>query len=1429
MYNAGIDIGSTTTKIIITDKTNNVVFSEYLRHNTEVYQSLESTLQKLLTELGDIAIKPSVTGSVGMGVSEKLEIPFIQEVIASSEAIMKLYPETGIFIDIGGEDSKLLYFKNNGHPDIRMNGNCAGGTGSFIDQMAQLLDVSLEELDNLAVQGKQINPIASRCGVFAKTDIQNLLSKQVPVSDIALSIFNAVAVQTVSTLLQGLDVKPKIILAGGPLVYMKSLRLALRNVLGVASDEIIIPEYGKVFPALGAALSNGFPKPQMSVSELIRLIQNRKPVENKHDAAKLKPLFSNPAEFREWEISKQSKISLRGDFAILKNEKLFLGIDAGSTTTKLVAVNKNKEILFSFYSSNKGNPVKAVKNALQGLDHFLRENNSKAEIQYSVVTGYGEELIRTAFGFDEGMVETIAHYKAAAYFNPEVSFILDIGGQDIKAIFLKDGHITDIQINEACSSGCGTFIETFAESLGLTVQEFAQKACMAKSPYELGSRCTVFMNSKLKQAMREGAGVDDISAGLAYSVIKNCFNKVLNISDQDRLGDNIVVQGGTFLNSAVLRAMELLLGKDITRPEISELMGAWGCALTAIKQAEKTRQEKSTFIGFNELNKADTISTEVITCTGCGNKCQVNEIHFSGGNRYYTGNRCEKIYSNQKKQVTKGSNLYKIKYDLLFKQKPKKISKPIFRIGIPRVLNMYDNYPFWSALFSELNIEVCLSAPSTNINIQSGCRTIMSDNICFPAKLAHPHILDLIDKKVDRIFYPLVRYEEKEFNNAVNSYNCPVVTGYPDVIRNVLNPEEQGIPYDTPTVVFNDDRLLAKACFEYLKQFGIDKASFKKAFQIAKVKQESFKVTVRTNGQEIVKQAKENNRQVIMLTGRPYHIDPSINHSIPEIICDIGIDVISEDAAPPDFISDFTKDVKVISQWQYSNRLYNAVEWTGSQDNVQVVQLNSFGCGPDAVVMDEVKTILELYDKPYTLIRIDEGNSMTSVKLRIRSLIEAWKYNQHEETTNGKKPRKALPPYLKADKNKLIIGPNLSQFYALFSESIFFQEGYNFELLPEADRLSVETGLKYVNNDICYPATIMIGDIIKALQSGKYDPNNVVVAMSETGGQCRASNYIPLVKKAILRAGFENIPVVSVSTNPSTINHQPGFKKKFFELLSLCMNTLIYADALLKMYNFLVVREKNKGESKRIYDKYIQFAYQNRRNYVISKSLELLKASVDEFNRVEYHDVALPRVGIVGEIFMKYNPHGNFNTENWLRDHGVEVVTSPMNTFFVESLVDVKFNKNNHVERTGLIELMFHKIIERRVGRYIDKVNGILGGFHHKLTRIPRIDEIEKQARKVVSLIHQYGEGWLLPGEVVMYAEEDVKNVLSLQPFGCIACHLVSKGISKRIKELYPDINILFLDMDADTSEANIHNRLEFFVKNAKNVFERKEEKTSCN
>ncbi len=1413
MFNTGIDIGSTTIKVVITDKQKNIVFSEYVRHNTDVSLNMHRTLVNVLEKFGDVVVTPVITGSVGMGVAEKLNMPFVQEVIASGEVIDRFYPERQLFIDIGGEDAKLMYFRKNGYPDIRMNGNCAGGTGAFIDQMASLLGISLNELDELALQSDNIYPIASRCGVFAKTDIQSLLSKRVPLPDLARSVFHAVAVQVANTLLQGIKLKPKIIFSGGPLMFSRAMQHAMMHVLDVNHQDVIIPGYGNVLPALGACLAGHVERPDMTVSQLTRYFSSIAGKTIKNQPNRLKSLFKNKDEFKQWEKSKDTGHHLFEQTPAITTG-IYIGIDAGSSTTKLVAVNQNKKIVFTYYTNNKGNTINAVKKAFASLRQYIEEQQINATIQYTIVTGYGEELIKKAFGCDEGIVETIAHFKAAAFFKSNVSFILDIGGQDIKAIYIKDGQVKDIEVNEACSSGCGTFIETFAGSLGLTVEEFSEKAVISEKPYNLGSRCTVFMNSKLKQALREGAKIEDISAGLAYAVVKNCFNKVLKVKDTNDPGDEIVVQGGTFMNPAVLKATEIFLGKQVERPPISALMGAFGCALTAIERTGRRKQGKSQFNKIEELEGTEKKLAETFICDGCGNKCRISQLFFPAGRVYYSGNRCEKKYSNNKQRTRPGFNSMAFKNKLVFEQKINLSAIPKFKIGILRVLNMYDNFSFWNVLFSELNIQVCLSSHAAGYNQQKVYGTIMSDNICYPAKLVHAHVFDLIDKQVDRIFYPIVRYEKNEFKDAVNVYNCPVVTGYPDVIKNVVNFEEYGVVYDMITVAFNHDTLLAKACYDYLKQFGIEKAAFQKAFKQAKARTEYIRKDLQEQGKKIIEQARANNKPVIMLVGRPYHADPAVHHNIPGMICDMGIDVITEDMVPETHSTDFKNDVHVLSQWQYSNRIYHALEWAGRQDNVHVIQLNSFGCGPDAVVMDEAKEIMEKYNKHYTMIRIDEGENPAPVKLRIRSLVESLHHN-YRERSKTINIRQTTPSFCKIDRKKRILGPNLSQFYALFTESLFFQEGYDFELLPEADRQSVETGLKYVNNDICYPAIILIGDIIKALQSGKYDLKNVAIAMSETGGQCRASNYVSLIKKAMLDAGYKDIPVISVSTNPNTLNVQPGFKKNFFELLSLTLNTLIYTDALLKLYNYLVVREKTKGESKRIFDKYIQYAYQNRRNYVIKHSLRLLKQAVDEFNAIAYHDVSLPRAGIVGEIFMKYNSFGNYQLEDWLRNKGMEVVASPINSFFLESLADIKFNNANNLEKDGWIEQMFHEIIEQRVDRYINKVNAILKGFHHCLTPLHNIDELQKNAREIVSLAHQYGEGWLLPAEMVTFAKEGIHNIVAVQPFGCVACHIVSKGVSKRIKDIFPELNVLFLDMDADTSEANMHNRLEFFVRNA--------------
>lgn len=1414
-YRAGIDIGSTTVKFALLNTSSEIIFSEYQRHNTEVNLCLSNILKKIQLLNGDISINPVITGSVGMGIAEKLNLPFIQEVVASGDAVKTFYSEASMMIDIGGEDSKMIYFNSNSFPDIRMNGNCAGGTGAFIDQMASLLNVSVKKLDDLAQNHNNIYPVSSRCGVFCKTDIQNLLSKKISREDVAASIFHAVALQTATTLLRGSEVKKKVIFSGGPLFFFKSLQRSLKQILNISDKDIISTKYPLQISSLGAAIYKGEDVSPMSISDLADMINNN--YETKNTGSDLKPLFTDNDQYKKWEEQKSAIRVNRISINDLNLKDSFLGIDSGSTTSKIILTNEKGEIAFSWYGNNDGDPAGAVKEALLQLKLLLDKESVKTNIRYSTVTGYGEDLIRIAFGFDEGIVETVAHYKAAARFNKDVSFILDMGGQDMKAIFVKDHKIDNVEINEACSSGCGSFIETFASSLNIHVEEFARKACDADNPCQLGSRCTVFMNSRLKQSLREGASIENISAGLAYSVIKNCFNKVLKIHDLSILGDNITVTGGAFRNPAILRALELYLDREVIRPDICEVMGAYGCALTAIERCKKKTRDAGSFTGFENLENIENHSKSNITCKGCNNKCLVIKYTFSNEKIFYSGNRCDNVFTNYDTSARKGINLYKTKHELLFTKTLPVHDKPLLTIGIPRVLNMYENYPFWSTLFTELKIKVCLSSPSTTDIINTGASSLMSDNICFPAKLVHGHIRYLIDQKVDRIFFPMVRYEENKFAGSVNSYNCPIVTGYPDVIRSAVNPEKYGIKYDIPTIVFNDRSLLKKACYKYLGQFKINYPDFCSAFNIALQQLSLIRESVRIRGSELLIKARKENRPVILLTGRPYHLDPLVNHRIPEMISDMGIDVMTDDAIPANEVRDIA-DVAVISQWQYSNRLYQAAKWAGKNENMHLVQLNSFGCGPDTVVIDEITSILKQYGKSSTVIRIDELNSVGSIRLRIRSLIESIKINKNRPQPEKEQERKTTPPYIKTDRDKLIIIPNISQYYSLFSESIMYQKGYKVELLPEANRDSIETGLKYVNNDICFPAVILIGDIIKALGTGKYDLGNTVVALSETGGQCRASNYIPLLKKAMINAGFDTVPVIAVSTNPATMNYQPGFKTSFVKMFMLSINSLIYTDALLKMYNSFVLKEKNKGEAKQVFDKYIDLAYMSRNKYYIRNALSLLRNAVHDFNRLElcHHHDNFPKAGIVGEIFMKYNPCGNNNIQAWLNNKGIEVVTSPLNTFFLESFTDIKFNHSNHIEKSNRFVLNIYKLIEDRINNYIYKTNMVLKDLRFETLEIPAIEELSFKAEKAGSLVHQYGEGWMLPGEIVMLYEEGISNILSIQPFGCIANHVVAKGLSKRIKELYPGLNLLLLDMDADTSEVNHHNRLEFFVRNAR-------------
>jgi predicted CoA-substrate-specific enzyme activase len=1416
----GIDIGSTTAKAVILNGEKDLLFSSYRRHNAETVQALQETLAEAMDKLGDVPVDVLITGSAGMGVCERFGLPFLQEVISSAEVVRQLYPQVRTLIDIGGEDAKMIFFKDKGMPDIRMNGSCAGGTGAFIDEMSNLLNVPVSELDALANKSTTIYPMASRCGVFAKTDLQNLLSRDIPRADIAASVFHAVVLQTMATLARGYDPKPSVLFCGGPLTFLPSLKQAFMKVLQLKEEDVLDVENAQLLPAIGAALTESTAKQTFTLSELIQKLKANQTHETANQN-RLPALFKNQEEYEAWDAARMRHRIKRVNIADLDDGGLFLGIDSGSTTTKVVLIDEQGKVAFEYYVNNKGDAIGAVQNGLDELQRRFGEHGRTLRVSRSMATGYGEDLIRAAFGLDDGMVETLAHFRAAKAFDKDVTFIMDIGGQDMKAIFVKDGLIQDIKINEACSSGCGSFIESFARNMGYTAAEFGKEATGGESPCDLGTRCTVFMNSKVKQALREGASISDISAGLAYSVIKNALHKVLKVTDTSHLGEHIVVQGGTFRNPAVQKALENLLGREVICPDMAELMGAYGAALTAFDFWSETAccsdtQQQAAGLQSSRLQirVAGNYSKKNINCHGCENRCTVTKMIFPNGNTFYSGNRCEKIYSNGGKAERRGVNLPALKLDMLFNRKTAPDSTPKLVVGIPRVLNQFENFPFWNTLFVESGIKVQLSAASSNALFQKGTAHIMSENLCFPAKLVSGHIINLVEQGVDRIFYPMVFYEETHFADSANSFNCPVVSGYADVVRNVINPQERyGIPLDMPAITFGDKKLLKKACLEYLTSLGVARSVAARAYEKAEESQKQFKVQVRSTAAEILENAHEDGRPVILLMGRPYHVDSLINHKIPDIIADFGLDVITEDSVP--WEEGATLDNHhVMTQWEYLNRYYHAARWAGQTDGVEVVQLNSFGCGPDPFILDEVAAILGQYGKSPTVIRIDEIESVGSTKLRLRSTFESIKQAGSREKVF--KARKRNRTYQKEDQHRTLIVPDFSMFCSPPLVRPFMDVGYDIVWLPPANRESVNVGLKYLNNEVCYPATITAGDLVKALQTGKYDLSKTAIGFSQTGGQCRASSYASLIKKAVVAAGFEDVPVVTLSTNFQTLNEQPGFEFNTKVYSYKAVISMMFTDAISDMYYSTVIREIHKGDAQRLAERYLGNYMEGKIPTEKKSLLAALRQAVADFNAIEVDDKVYPKAGIIGEIYVKYNPFSNNNAAQWLMEQGVEVVMPTFLEFFASSLVHVENSVKTNLERRDALWLLC--LLGKKVLRgYLEEVHAIMINYR-RFHRHPDIDTIAQNAQEILSLNHQYGEGWLIAGEVASFVKDGIKNVLCLQPFGCIANHIIAKGAEKKMKEMYPQLNLLFLDADAGVSEVNFFNRMHFFVTHAKNV-----------
>ena len=1657
----GLDIGSTTVKAVVLDQSDSLkdtLFSDYRRHHANVRATVAGLLvdiHKELVELGrgDEPIRLSITGSGGLALADNLHVPFIQEVIAETEAIDKEYPQADVIIELGGEDAKITYLKPT--PEQRMNGSCAGGTGAFIDQMSTLLDTDAAGLNEMAKSYENLYPIASRCGVFAKTDLQPLINDGAAKPDLAASIFTAVATQTIAGLAAGRPIHGTVIFLGGPLFFMSELRAAFQRALEGKVDEFIVPTDAHLYVAYGSALQadmdsddQGHHFEAHTCDEILKRLDELKNLPS--NTPTMPPLFPTEAD-REDFNKRHHKEHIHIGTLEGAHGPHFLGIDAGSTTIKATLVNDDREIVWSSYANNEGSPLTAAINIVKKIQSELPEG---AWIARSCATGYGEGLITTGLHLDEGVVETMAHYRGAEMVSPGVTAVIDIGGQDMKYLAITDGVIDSIAVNEACSSGCGSFLQTFAMSMGLTIQEFTQKALASTHPVDLGSRCTVFMNSSVKQAQKEGASIEDIAAGLCYSVVRNALYKVIKLRDSGELGDTVVVQGGTFLNDAVLRAFELLTERQVTRPNIAGLMGAFGAALTArmhyqdeadhldvvvkadgseeqseaepkaaaFKKTEPAKPEAHVVVVDGVTHTASSILTgealdnmsmtaERDVCKLCQNHCKLTITTFSDGSRFVTGNRCERGGDAKKKRSDR-PNLYDYKYKRCFAYRrltDKKATRG--EIGIPRALNMYENYPFWFTLLTTLGFKVMISGRSSHELFETGIESIASENICYPAKLVHGHIKWLINKGIKTIFYPCVSYEENLVPNTDNHYNCPVVANYPLVVgANVPELREDGVRYMHPYFNLANHELMVGRIVEEFAWANVTREEAETAVKAAYAEDKVFKHDVQQEGLTALAYMKEHNCRGIVLAGRPYHIDPEINHGIPETICSLGMVVLSEDSICElhpgeklnltEFLSEGEADprsknaarfrhvgdrtvtkmpLRVTNQWAYHSRLYAAAHFVASYPGLELVQLNSFGCGLDAITTDQVAEILADKADVYTLLKIDEVSNLGAAKIRLRSLkaaVEEREANKAREAAaakamedqqaaaeraaeeakvkaesdleaakaalaeaqaaveaaqkkvdaeaqavhdavkasqastakavQGPKPtgfRKtgptaptpgrqilldstmaANPKLTKAmreaskraaerdlqaaaankngtsdgttgvtnaknakksghnnatmsryahrekfvkdmKKNYTIVGPQMSPIHMSLVEAVIRSGGYKFDILKHASRGDVETGLKYVNNDACYPAIMVVGQLIDAILEGKYDPEHVALAITQTGGMCRATNYFGLIRKALVDAGYPQIPVIAISTQG--LEDNPGFKATP-PLLHRAIKALILGDLLMKCLYRVRPYEVEKGSANKLYELWDTIVRETIEHHGYSKTAAktpsikkgylpynvLAKEIVKSFDNLPLRDIPRKvRVGVVGEILVKYQPDANNHVVDVIESQDCEAVVPGIMEFMTTRPYITDWNEKN-LGMGGNKTL--YALMRKGLDLYNAPIKAALVTSHGKFKQDEPMPELVKKAAEVTSIGVQAGEGWLLTAEILELIEQGCPNVICAQPFACLPNHVTGRGMFGKIRRLHPEANIVSIDYDPGASEANQLNRIKLMIAAAK-------------
>ncbi|MDR2075599.1 MAG: 2-hydroxyacyl-CoA dehydratase [Desulfovibrio sp.] len=1396
----GLDVGSTTVKAVVLDQEGNLLFSRYTRHYSDVQGTLLVLLRAVDEAYPGVSWKIGVAGSGAITLAGKLGLPFIQEVLASSLAIRTLLPQADVSVELGGEDAKLTFFR--GGVDQRMNETCAGGTGAFIDQMAAFIQTDAAGLDELASRHTTIYPIASRCGVFAKTDILPLLNEGSSREDIAASIMQSVVNQTISGLARGRSIDGSVVFLGGPLTFLPSLRRQFAETLGLTPDRVLFPEHSALFVAIGAALSLRDAAERHDLPAIVAALADSAGSEVKDV---LPALFadaeSRAAFFRRHGRRHVARLPLEQ-----ASGNAWLGIDSGSTTIKAVLIDDRGRLLYSSYGPNKGHPLGA---AVDILKEIYARKRPDLRIRAAAATGYGSALLTAALHADFDEVETVAHLTAARFFEPDVSFILDIGGQDIKCLFIRDGAIDQIQLNEACSAGCGSFIENFASSLEMTLPEFVSLSLEAAEPVDLGTRCTVFMNSKVKQAQKEGAAVADIAAGLCYSVIRNACYKVMKISNPGELGKKVVVQGGSFLNDGLLRALELEIGQEVIRPDIPGLMGAFGTALIARERGMKGRE--SALIGPEEVDSF-SMKTATARCRHCTNRCLLTVSTFADKRRFVSGNRCERGSDTLPQNLP---NLYRYKQERLFDQYVPRdpADAPSGIIGIPRALNIYENYPLWFTLLTRLGFRVELSAPSSKELFFRGYETIPSQTVCYPAKLSHGHIMDLLERKVHAIFFPCITFERKDFSTQANNYNCPVVIGYPELLaRNITDLQKQNIPIIHEFLPLSRD-LLGKRLRGISLFAHIPPQEMEEAVREAFAEMDRFKEDVRRAGERALKALRETGRFGVVVAGHPYHVDPEVHHGIAELITSCGMGVLTEDS-----IAHLAPDpglLRVVDQWTYHSRLYRAGSFVAGTDNLAILQLVSFGCGLDAITSDQLKEIVTRNGRLYAQIKIDEGANLGPARIRIRSLYAALQERREKSLfpSSGAAYR-GSPPFTPSMKEThTILIPQLSPIHFQFLETVLTVDGYKVKQLPSVNREAIDLGLRYVNNDACFPAIVVVGQLLQAVHSGEFDPQRSALLISQTGGGCRATNYIAFLRKALVDCNLAHVPIISFNMDQSADREDRGFVLSGKMLLRAIMAGC-YGDTLMRLLHRVRPYELEAGSADRLAGEWAEKGKQAIAHGGILSFVRTLLAMIRAFDQMPLStEERKPRVGLVGEILLKYHPDANNQAARIVEKEGGEAIVSDLMDFVLYCLYDDIFNykylsgkwKHYIAGRIGIAVLEFTRSV-MRLGLRTSR----------RFSPPVRFSELRGKVKGLISLGHQTGEGWLLTAEMVKLLESGVSNILCMQPFGCLPNHITGKGLLKELKQRFPAANIIAVDYDPGASEVNQINRIKLMMSSAK-------------